>query len=123
MSNDKTTTIWELKVYVEQFCKERDWDQFHNPKDLAKRIKEESDELWEHFENMPGEESHTLMKIQGKKGEISKELADLLYVLLRFGQKYDIDLTSTFYSKMEENANKYPVEKARGSNRKYTELK
>ena len=116
---DDKTTIKELKELVKEFCEERDWDQYHNAKDLAIGIITESSELLEHFRFKSAKEVEEVIK--QKKGEISEELADILFFILRLAQRYDIDLSSEFQKKMEKNTKKYPIEKAKGSNKKYTE--
>ena len=119
---ESRTNIRELKEKVKQFCEERDWDQYHNPKDLAIGIITESAELLEHFRFKSEKEVGEMLKDPKKKEEISHELADVLYFVLRLSQKYDIDLVEALDKKLEKNRQKYPVEKAKGSNKKYTEL-
>ena len=117
---DDKTNIKQLKEMVKAFCEERDWDQYHNAKDLAIGIITESSELLEHFRFKSGKEVDELFQTK-KRREVSEELADILFFILRFAQKYDIDLSSEFKKKMEKNTQKYPIEKAKGSNKKYTE--
>lgn len=121
-SMDKKANIAEFQEKIKKFCEARDWDQFHNAKDLAIGISTESSELLEHFLWKSPKEVEELFKSEHKKQEISEEMADVLYFLLRLAQRYDIDLTTAFDKKMEKNDKKYPVEKAKGSNKKYTEL-
>ncbi len=113
---DEKTTIDELKKQVKRFCDLRDWDQYHNAKDLAIGIITESAELLEHFR------FNTENVLTKKKTEISEELADVLYFVLRFAQKFDIDLSNALKTKLSINKSKYPVSKCKGSNKKYTEL-
>jgi NTP pyrophosphatase (non-canonical NTP hydrolase) len=120
-SMDDKTTIKQLKKLVKEFCEEREWDQYHNAKDLAIGIITESSELLEHFRFKSVEEVNDFLKDKTKKEEISEELADVLFFILRLAQRYDIDLSSEFQKKMEKNTKKYPMEKAKGSNKKYTE--
>jgi len=119
---DKQTNIQELKELVKKFCEDRDWDQFHGAKDLSIGIITEASELLEHFRFKPKEEVEKLFEDLKKKEEISKEMADILYFLLRFAQKYNVDLTTALTKKMQENEKRYPLFKAKGSNKKYTEL-
>lgn len=107
---------------VKEFCAERDWDQFHNPKDVAIGIVTEAAELIDHFRFKSEGDMAAMMKDPEKRRAISEELADVLYFTLRFAQLYDIDLAREFIRKMEINNMKYPVEKSRGSNLKYTEM-
>ena len=119
---DNQTKIHELKEKVRQFCEARDWDQFHNPKDLAIGIMTEASELLEHFRFKSDKEIEQMFANPEKKSKISEEAADVFYFLLRLAQKYDIDLTAELNKKIQLNEAKYPVEKAKGSNKKYTEL-
>lgn len=119
---DSETKIQELKELVKKFCEERDWDQYHNAKDLAIGIITESSELLEHFRWKSEKEVEEMFKSNSKKQEISEEMADVLYFLLRLAQKYNIDLATELKNKLEKNKNRYPVEKAKGSNKKYSEL-
>jgi NTP pyrophosphatase (non-canonical NTP hydrolase) len=118
---DHKTNIHELKEKVKKFCEDRDWDQFHNAKDLAIGIITESSELLEHFRWKNGKEVEELFKNPKKREEIGEEMADVLYFLLRLAQMYDIDLATELDKKIEKNNLKYPVEKAKGSNKKYNE--
>ena len=118
---DNKTNIKQLKEMVKAFCEERDWDQYHNAKDLAIGIITEASELLEHFRFKSGTEVDNLFKEKFKKDEISEELADVLFFILRFAEKYHIDLSDELKKKLDKNVQKYPVEKAKGSNKKYTE--
>ncbi len=119
---DSKTTVHELKEKIRLFCEERDWGQYHNAKDLAIGIITEAGELLDHFRFKSEKEAEEMLKNQNKRDEVSEELADILYFVLRLGQKYGIDLTTELNRKMEKNAEKYPVHKAKSSNKKYTEL-
>jgi NTP pyrophosphatase (non-canonical NTP hydrolase) len=119
---DHKTSIHELKELIRQFCEERDWDQYHNAKDLAIGIITESSELLEHFRFKSEKEVEAMFKDPAKKEHITEEVADVLYFLLRLAQRYDIDVTTELRKKIEKNKQKYPVEKAKGSNKKYTEF-
>jgi|TARA_Y100000310_G_C20689773_1_gene821454 NTP pyrophosphatase (non-canonical NTP hydrolase) len=119
---DSETHIQELKEKIKKFCEDRDWDQYHNAKDLAIGIITESSELLEHFRFKSEKQIEELFNTPEKKEKISEEMADVLYFLLRLAQKYDIDLVSTLSKKMDKNEEKYPIEKSKGSNKKYTEL-
>ncbi len=118
---DDKVTIKELKEKIRVFCEERNWDQFHNAKDLAIGIVTEAAELLDHFRFKSKEETEVIMEDLEKNAKIAEELADTLYFVLRISQKYGIDLSEAFNKKMLKNEEKYPVEKAKGSNKKYTE--
>lgn len=118
---DNERRIHELKEKIKEFCDARDWDQFHNAKELAIALSIEASELLEIFRWKTREEVDELFKDESKKEEIEDELADILYFLVRIAQKYDLDLSEALDRKMEKNNNKYPVDKAKGSHRKYDE--
>jgi len=120
---DHKTTIQELKLKVKKFCEDRDWDQFHNAKELAIALSLESAEVLDLFRYKSTEEVERMLKNPEKKLELSEELADVLYLVFRISQLYDIDLSSEFNKKMVKNELKYQVELAKGKNSKYTELK
>ena len=119
---DSETNIHELKEKVRKFCDERDWDQYHPPKELAIALIIEAGELLEHFRWKSEKESKLLLEDKKKLKEVEDELADVFYFVLRIAQKYDIDLTKALNRKMEENEKKYPIEKAKGSSKKYNEF-
>ena len=109
----------ELKDIVKEFCSQRDWDQFHNPKDLAIGITTEASELLEIFRFKTPEQIEKILS--SKSQEIEDELADILFMIVRFSQKYNFDLSKAFSNKIEKNNQKYPVETSKGSNKKYNE--
>ena len=118
---DDSTTIKELKDMVHKFNVERDWDQFHIAKDLAIGISTEAAEVLEHFIYKTDAEIEELFKGE-KRTEIEDEIADVLWGTLMFAERYYIDLSSALKKKMSKTALKYPINKAKGSNKKYTEL-
>jgi NTP pyrophosphatase (non-canonical NTP hydrolase) len=107
---------------VKTFCEARDWDQFHGPKDLAIGVITEASELLEHFRFLSDEQALALLKDPQQKEDIEDELADVLFFLLRFSQRFDIDLAQALVKKIEKSEKKYPVDKAKGSNKKYSKL-
>lgn len=115
-------SIHELTKLVKEFCEARDWDQFHGPKDLAIGVITEASELLEHFRFLSDEQALALLEDPYKKKEIEDELADVLFFLLRFAQRFNIDLSQALACKIEKSEKKYPVDKAKGSNIKYTML-
>ena len=111
----------DLKEAVKAFSEERDWDQFHNANDLAIGIITESSELLELFRFKDSEEMEQLVN-SIKRKQIAEELSDVLFFVVRFAQKYDIDLSKEFFGKIEKNKKKYRIKKSKGSNKKYTEF-
>ena len=94
---DTKTTVAELKQLAKKFCDERNWDQYHTPKDLAIGVITEASELLEIFRFRSEQEIAQMLADPLKRDKISEELADVLYFLLRFAQKYDVDLATTFH--------------------------
>jgi|SRR3989339_1132507 len=119
---ESTTNLKELKEKIKRFCEDRDWDQYHNAKDLAIGIITESAELLEQFRFKSEKEIEGMFIDPIKRKEICEEVADILYFILRLAERYDIDLANELNEKMKKNEEKYPVEKAKGLNKKYTEL-
>lgn len=118
---DDSTTIKELKDKVQKFCEERDWDKFHNPKDLAIGVSTEASELLDIFRFKRDADIKEIMSDSSKRQKVGDEIADVLYFLLRFAQMNDFDLSKELERKLEKNNTNYPVEKAKGSNKKYNE--
>ncbi len=118
---ESNVSIKVLKDKVQSFCEERDWDQFHNPKDLAIGISTEANELLDLFRFKSEEDMMDMLNDSVKRCSIEEELADTFFFILRFAQRNNMDLAEILYEKMKKNALKYPVEKAKGSNLKYTE--
>lgn len=116
-------SIKQLTSSVKAFCEARDWDQFHGPKDLAIGVSTEASELLEMFRFLSKDEEIELVTNLDSKEKIEEELADVLFFLLRFSQRFEIDIGQALVKKIEINEEKYPVEKARGSNQKSTLLK
>ena len=110
-----------LRQKIDQFVTERDWAQFHTPKNLAMAMIVEAAELVEHFQWNTPEES--LQLTPEKREAVSHELADTFVYLLRIAEVLKIDLIEAANEKIVLNAKKYPVEKSRGSNAKYTEYR
>jgi NTP pyrophosphatase (non-canonical NTP hydrolase) len=110
----------DLQRMLREFASERDWEQFHSPKNLAAALSVEAAELLEHFQWQTEEESRSLP--EAKRAQIAEELADVFLYLLRLADKLDVDLIASGHSKLVVNAKKYPADLARGSSRKYTEF-
>ena len=119
---DSTTTISDLKARVLAFARERDWEQFHSPKNLSMAIAAESGELMEHFLWATGEQSQVIARDPAKRTRIADELADVVIYAIEFANITGLDLAAAIEAKMNANAKKYPIEKARGRSDKYTEL-
>ena len=119
---DKDISIADLKKRVQRFCEDRDWDQFHGAKDLAIGIITEASELLEHFRFLSDDQINQLLSTPTKRKELEEELADILFFILRFSQRFKIDLDQSLQRKLKKNAVKYPIRKARGRNLKYTDL-
>jgi dCTP diphosphatase len=102
------------------FAKERDWEQFHSPKNLVMALTVEAAELLEHFQWMT--EGESAKPTPEKLQKIQEEIGDVLIYLTRFADRLGIDPLDAAYKKLEINRQKYPVEKARGSAKKYNEL-
>jgi NTP pyrophosphatase (non-canonical NTP hydrolase) len=113
-------SLADLTVQLRRFADERDWQQFHSPKNLAAALVVEAGEVLEHFQWLTEAQSEALT-VQ-KRGEVELELADVLIYLARLADRLDVDLIAAATRKVAINAQKYPVEKSRGSNTKYTGL-
>jgi NTP pyrophosphatase (non-canonical NTP hydrolase) len=119
---DSEASVADLKSRVRQFCEERDWDQFHGAKELAIGLVTESAELLDNFRFLSDQQVTEFLSDAARKRQIEDEMADVLFFLLRFAQRFGIDLDESLRRKTEENAEKYPVDRAKGSNLKYTGL-
>ena len=108
----------ELKV----FANERDWDKFHSPKNLVMALSGEVGELTEIFQWLSEDASRLAGKDPTTADKVKEELADVLMYLVRLADVLDIDLNDAATLKLQLNAEKSPIEKARGSSKKYTEL-
>lgn len=119
---DSATTLGELKARVLTFVQERDWEQFHSPKNLSMALAAEAGELMEHFLWATPERSHEITRDAAKRVKIAEELADVVIYALEFANMTGLDVAAAIEAKMAANAKKYPVEKAKGRSDKYTEL-
>jgi NTP pyrophosphatase (non-canonical NTP hydrolase) len=108
-----------LAVRLAEFARERDWDQFHSPKNLAMALAGEAGELLEHFQWLSEEQSRALD--EATRRAVALEMADVLLYLVRLADRLDVDLVAAAHDKIALNARKYPVERCRGSARKYDE--
>ncbi len=119
---DSEATIESLKRRIQDFCEERDWDQFHTPKDLAIGLSVEAAELLEHFRFRSDEEMEDRLRDEDRRTDIGHELADVLYFVLLMSANLGYDVSTILRDKLELSARRYPVDRARGVNLKYTEL-
>ena len=108
-----------LQQRLREFARERDWDQFHSPKNLSMALIGEAAELVEHFQWLTEEQSAQLP--DEKLREVEQELADVFLYLLRIADKLNVDLLAAAADKIDLNARKYPAGQVRGSSKKYTE--
>ncbi len=122
MTDDHTCTIAQLKSQIRHFVDERDWEQFHTPKDLAIGLSIEAAEVLEHFRFRSDEEIAQRLTEESSLRDIGHELADVLYFVLLMCDRFGIDSSQILEEKMAISAARYPVEKSRGNNAKYTEL-
>ena len=111
----------QIKEKLRRFETDRDWDQFHSPKNLSMALIAEVAELVEHFQWMTEEQSKNLPP--EKLAEIELELADIQIYLVRLADKMQLDLMAAVDKKLVLNEKKYPADKVRGSAKKYTEYK
>ena len=109
-----------IQTEINQFSQDRDWGQFHSPKNLCMALSVEVAELQEHFQWLTQEQSDSLSP--AKKVEVSEELADTFVYLSRLAARLNIDLLSAVERKMKINAKKYPVDKAKGVATKYDQF-
>jgi NTP pyrophosphatase (non-canonical NTP hydrolase) len=111
----------ELKQRLRKFAQERDWDQFHSPKNLSMALSVEVAELVEHFQWLTEDKSQQLD--EKTLAEVADEIADVQVYLLRLADKLDVDILDAVDKKIKKNEAKYPADKVRGSSKKYTEYK
>jgi dCTP diphosphatase len=112
--NDATTTVGDLRRAVGDFVNERDWSQFHSPKNLSMAIAIEAAELMEHFQWLSTEQSIAVRESPGDMQQVREELADILCFSLSLANALDIDIASSVRDKLVKNALKYPAERFRG---------
>ena len=115
-----SSELHTLTQSLRDFAKARDWEQFHSPKNLAAALTVEAAELLEHFQWLTEEQSRKLPA--DKKADVAAEAADVLLYLLQLCDKLGIDLLKAAHAKLIANGEKYPVDRARGSSKKYTEI-
>ena len=112
--NDGTTTVGYLRDVVQRFADERDWQPFHDPKNLSASIAIEAAELMEQFQWLRTDQLGEVRNDSEKMAAVTEEAADVFAYLLSFADAMDIDLSAALVAKMEKNAVKYPAERYRG---------
>lgn len=112
--SDSSTTLAELRDLVRRFVDERDWRQFHSPKNLSMSLAIEAAELMEHFQWIDVAESRGVRDDPDKLAAIREEIADVLCYLLALANELDLDLAAAVRDKMVKNAAKYPPQRSRG---------
>src|SRR5437762_13924652 len=112
--SDQTATIAQLRQAVQAFVDERDWRQFHTPKNLTMSLAIEAAELMEHFQWLDVEASVARGRDPARRGDIADEIADVACYLLSLANAVDIDLSEAVLAKLVKNADKYPAKEFRG---------
>lgn len=110
-----------IKLTLRDFAQQRDWDQFHSPKNLAMALNVEAAELLEHFQWLTEPQSTSLDA--ETLAEVAEEIADIQLYLIRIADKLGIDIVASAQKKIIKNAQKYPADKVRGQSKKYTKYK
>jgi dCTP diphosphatase len=119
---DETTTLAEIKRRITAFVDERDWQQFHDPKNLVMALASEVGELADIFRWVPSDKSLELATNSEQKQAVAHELADVMMFTLELASVCGIDLAQAIEAKSRINSERYPIEKSRGSSRKYNRL-
>jgi len=113
-ATDQQTTVAELREIIRQFVDERDWSQFHTPKNLAMALAIEAAELMEHFQWLTPEESRAIADQPEKRTAVGEELADVIGYALAIANELGLDVSLAIRNKMVKNIQKYPVDQFRG---------
>jgi NTP pyrophosphatase (non-canonical NTP hydrolase) len=111
-------TLQDLRLRLQTFATERDWDQFHSPKNLAMALSVEVAELLEHFQWLTEDDSRDLA--QATRDEVAQEIADVQIYLVRLADKLGIDILEAAEAKIRSNEGKYPASRVKGKSMKYT---
>lgn len=117
MQDDRDTTLWQLRQEMAYFVAQRDWEQFHDPKNLAMSIAIEAAELMEHFQWLTSQQARDVLNDPEQMGQVADELSDIVSFALSFANRCGIDITQALRKKMDANRRKYPVEKFKGKYR------
>lgn len=121
MVNNEALNINDLQKKIQQFATERDWQQFHTPKNIAMALTVEAAELLELFQWLTPEESLSMQDDPKWKERVGEEMSDVLLYLFRMADHLNINLPAAIENKMEKNAKKYPADLVRGKSKKYSE--
>lgn len=114
-------TIQQFKKDIKKFVKERNWEQFHSPKNLSMSLSIEAAELMEHFQwTNTVDEAVKVLRDKRKRSEVEDEVADIAIYLIDFCNLYNVDLEKAIIKKMKKNVKKYPVKMVKGKSEKYT---
>lgn len=113
-STDATTTVAELRELIAEFVAERDWSQFHSPKNVSMALAIEAAELMEHFQWLTPDASRQIVKEPEKLAAVSEEIADVVGYSMALANELGIDLAAAIQAKMVKNAEKYPANEYRG---------
>jgi NTP pyrophosphatase (non-canonical NTP hydrolase) len=113
-SSDAATTVAELRKLIADFVAERDWSQFHSPKNVSMALAIEAAELMEHFQWLTIEESREIANDPARLAEVAEEIADVVGYSMALANELGIDLATTIRAKMIKNAQKYPAQQYRG---------
>lgn len=122
MTHADNLDLAAVREYLRAFAHDRDWEQFHTPKNLAMALAGEVGELLAVLQWLTAEESSTIMREESKAAAIREELGDILQYVIRLADVLDVDLSSALWDKLHKNETKYPIELARGTAKKYTEF-
>jgi NTP pyrophosphatase (non-canonical NTP hydrolase) len=114
LPSDSSTTVAELRKLVADFVAERDWSQFHSPKNVSMALAIEAAELMEHFQWLTTEASRRLAEDPGKLAEVGEELADVIGYSFALANELGLDISGAIRAKMLKNAQKYPADEFRG---------
>lgn len=120
--NKNHLDLAELSARLRAFAAERDWEQFHSPKNLASAIVVEAGELLEQFQWLTEQQSREVSSNPAALGRITEEIADVVIYIVRLADILEISLPAAVDAKIELNGRKYPVDKSKGSAKKYTDL-
>jgi dCTP diphosphatase len=112
--NDQETTVGELRQMMARFVAQRNWEQFHDPKNLASSIAIETAELMEHFQWVRSDQVHEIRDDPQQRTAVREELADIVAFVLAFANSMDLDISSAVAEKMARNAEKYPADRYYG---------
>ena len=115
--------IEDIQKKLQKFASDRDWDQYHSPKNLAMALTVEASELMEIFQWLTDEESRQLANSPEQMAAVKEEIADVFLYLLRLSDKLNVDVGAAIEEKLKTNADKYPVELAKGNATKYNRRK